>query len=144
MTLTRLRIQSNTAAPFYTVYISRDIPVQIPYPLSIGTLIQRGVNQFAALSFKTLLGQAKVLQQRDLALQHAAALVKRIEIEIQAVSNDIAEARQNPLLPLGVDLLAANSQRSSDTTLASALSQLSTVRTRIIDYDRALKELDGR
>ena len=34
---------------------------------SIGTLIQRGVNQFAALSFKTLLGQAKVLQQRDLA-----------------------------------------------------------------------------
>ena len=85
-----------------------------------------------------------IAQQRDLALQHAAALVKRIEIEIQAVSNDIAEARQNPLLPLGVDLLAANSQRSSDTTLASALSQLSTVRTRIIDYDRALKELDGR
>lgn len=85
-----------------------------------------------------------IAQQRDLALQHAAALVERIEVEIQAVSNDIAEARQNPLLPLGVDLLAANSQRSSDSTLASALSQLSTTRTRIVDYDRALKELIGR
>lgn len=64
--LTRLRIQSNTAAPFYTVY-SRDIPVQIPYSLSIGALIQRDVNQFAALSFKTLLGQAKILHQCGLA-----------------------------------------------------------------------------
>ena len=83
-------------------------------------------------------------QQRDRCLQRAAELVDRIGIEVQAVGNDIAEARQNPLLPLGVDLTAANSHRSSETTLAAALSQLNSVRMQIIDYDRALKEMIDR
>ncbi|GAT01236.1 MerR family transcriptional regulator [Mycolicibacterium fortuitum] len=83
-------------------------------------------------------------QQRDVSLQRAGELVERIGIEVEAVGNDIAEARENPLLPLGVDLTAANSQRSSDTTLAVALSQLNSVRMQIVDYDRALKEMIDR
>lgn len=83
-------------------------------------------------------------RQRDFSLQRAADLVKRIGVEVEAVSNDIAEARQDPLLPLGVDLMAANSQRSAETTLATALSQLNSVRLQIVDYDRALKEMIDR
>ena len=61
-----LRIQPNGVGPFYTVYISRDIPVQIPYPLSVGTL--RNMRPSVLCSrFQGCLGQAKVLHQRGLA-----------------------------------------------------------------------------
>ncbi|MFV8142044.1 MerR family DNA-binding transcriptional regulator [Mycolicibacterium senegalense] len=85
-------------------------------------------------------------KQRATALQRAADHIKRIEVEIQAVGNDIAEAQEHPLQPLGVDLLAANSRAAhgSETTLSAALSQLDFARIEISIYDRALKELVNR
>lgn len=83
-------------------------------------------------------------RQRTLALQRAADQLNRVKVEIEAVGNDIAEAQENPLLPLGVDLIAANSNRRSETTLGAALSQLDFARIEVLLYDRALKELLGR
>jgi hypothetical protein len=87
-----------------------------------------------------------VEQQRDRALQSAAEQVRRIGVELEAVGNDIAEARENPHLPLGVDLLAANSYaaRGSDTTLSAALHQLDFDRMQVVIYDRALREIIDR
>lgn len=76
--------------------------------------------------------------ERDRALQRAAKEVSRIAVEIEAVGNDIAEARENPRLQLGVDLLATTKP------LSAALSRLDFERTQVILYDRALKELIDR
>lgn len=88
--------------------------------------------------------RALIEGERERALQRAADQVRRIAVEIEAVGNDIAEARQNPRLQLGVDLQAATAGRSSESPLATALSQLDFERMQVIFYDRALKELIER
>lgn len=83
-----------------------------------------------------------VIQERDRHLQRAADLIARVGVELEAVRNDIAEARERPGQPLGVDLLAATSYAtygSTTTTLAATLQQLDSVRMQIVQYDRALQ-----
>ncbi|MCA4727438.1 DNA-binding protein [Mycolicibacterium fortuitum] len=85
-------------------------------------------------------------QQRGAALLRAGEMIQRIQVELEAIGNDISEARENPQLPLGVDLLAARSRepRGSDTTLSAALRQLDSEQWRIVEYDRALREIIER
>lgn len=87
-----------------------------------------------------------VEKQRDHHLRRADQLVARIAVEIEAVRNDIAEAREHPTEPLGVDLLAATTYASRGhgqpaTTLSAALQQLSFDRMQIEQYHRALRRI---
>jgi hypothetical protein len=57
------------------------------------------------------------------------------------VRNDVIEAREHSMEPLGVDLLAAGSYaRGDQSTLATALQQLDLARMEIVIYHRALSE----
>lgn len=87
-----------------------------------------------------------IVQQRERALVRAGELVQRIQVELEAIGNDISEARENPSLPLGVDLLAARGRepRGSDNTLSAALRQLDSEQMRVMEYDRALREIIDR
>ncbi|BBN50870.1 hypothetical protein [Mycobacterium avium] len=57
-----------------------------------------------------------VLRQRDRHLQRATDLIARVEVELEAIRNDITEAREHPAEPLGVDLLAATSYATYGNT----------------------------
>lgn len=85
-------------------------------------------------------------QQRRAALLRAGEMVRRIQVELEAIGNDITEARENPQLPLGVDLLAARPRepRRSDTTLSAALRQLDSEQWTVVEYDSALREIIER
>ncbi len=85
-----------------------------------------------------------VARQRDRPLQRAADLIARVAVELEAVRNDIAEAREHPAEPLGVDLLGATSYATygnTTTTLAATLQQLDLVRMQIVRYHSALQAI---
>lgn len=85
-----------------------------------------------------------VTRQRDRHLQRAADLIARVEVELEAVRNDITEAREHPAEPLGVDLLGATSYATygnTTTTLAATLQQLDLVRMQIVRYHAALQAI---
>lgn len=84
-------------------------------------------------------------KQRDRHLRHALKLIERLERELEAVRNDINEAREHPHEPLGVDLLALGDWRhnhpmSGETTTAAILQQFVLTRLSIETYDRALRQ----
>lgn len=88
---------------------------------------------------------ALIEQQRDRHLRRALNLIERLERELEAVRNDINEAREYPSQPLGVDLLALGDWRHShalegETTSAAILHQFVFERIAIENYDRALRE----
>lgn len=81
-------------------------------------------------------------QRRAHHLAQAGKLLDRIAIEIDAVRNDLAEAREHPTQQLGVDLIAASSySRTQQTTLAAALHQFDYVQMDIIRYHSALLDI---
>ncbi|MDP7707439.1 DNA-binding protein [Mycobacterium sp. TY815] len=78
-------------------------------------------------------------KRRDYHLARAVKLVDRIGVEMEAVRNDIAEARENPNEPLGVDLLSCSVWgHSGQTTLATVLQQFELARMNIERYHEAL------
>lgn len=84
-------------------------------------------------------------EQRDHHLRRALQLVDRLGRELEAVRNDINEAREHPRQTLGVDLLALGDWRQSrplegETTTAAILHQFVFERIAIQNYDRALRE----
>ncbi|OBJ81115.1 hypothetical protein [Mycobacterium sp. 1245852.3] len=84
-----------------------------------------------------------VLRKRDRHLRRAADLIARVEVELEAIRNDITEAREHPAEPLGVDLLGATSYATynTTTTLAAMLQQLDLVRMQIVCYHAALQAI---
>ena len=86
-----------------------------------------------------------VEQCRDYHLARAVKLLDRVDVELEAVRNDIAEARENPTEPLGVDLLSCSVWgRSGQTTLATVLQQFELARMNIQRYHEALVEIHQR
>ncbi|WP_304116006.1 DNA-binding protein [Mycolicibacterium bacteremicum] len=86
--------------------------------------------------------RALLVQQRDRHLQKAAKLLERVEVELEAVRNDIAEAREHPAEPLGVDFTAFSLYAASgQTTLGAALTQFERARIDTQLYRRALAEV---
>lgn len=88
---------------------------------------------------------ALIEEQRDLHLRRALKLIERLERELEAVRNDIAEAREHPHQPLGVDLLAFGDWHQThtlggETTTAAILQQFVLERAGVESYDRALRE----
>lgn len=86
--------------------------------------------------------RALLEQQRDRHLQTAAKLLERVEVELEAVRNDIAEAREHPAQPLGVDFSTFSFYGASgQSTLGEVLSQFELARMDVNRYDRALGEV---
>lgn len=87
--------------------------------------------------------RALIEQQRDRHLQKAAKLLTRIAVELEAVQNDIAEAREHPTEPLGVDLsgLSIYSAASGQSGFGKVLVQFESARMNIEIYHRALNEI---
>jgi hypothetical protein len=87
-------------------------------------------------------------EERDRQLRRAQALMDRLGREIEAVNNDIVQAREHPDDPLGVDLLTLGHRpydgyttaHSGQPTVAGILEAFSFERMSIIQYDRALRE----
>jgi hypothetical protein len=70
-------------------------------------------------------------------------LLDRVQVELDAIRNDIAEAREHPTQPLGVDLLSSSiySTHSDQSTLSAVLQQFTLARMEIERYHGALTEL---
>lgn len=83
---------------------------------------------------------------RDHYLVQAQKLLDRLNVELEAVRNDIAEAREHPGQELGVDLVAFGSyaRRWDNTNLSTVLHQLDVARRKIERYHRALLEVRHR
>jgi hypothetical protein len=86
-----------------------------------------------------------VEQRREHHLQRADKLLDRARIEFEAIRNDIAEAREHPTEPLGVDLLSSETwARPGATTLATVFQQFNLARMEIEQYHEALLEIHRR
>lgn len=87
--------------------------------------------------------RALLVQQRDRHLAKAAKLLERVEVELEAVRNDIAEAREHPAEPLGVDFTAFSfyAAASGQTALGAAVGQFEWARIDVQLYHRALGEI---
>ena len=83
-------------------------------------------------------------EERDRHLRRATALLDRIDRELEAVRNDINEAREFPRQPLGVDLLSLgdwiNDRHRGQTTVSTILNEFVMQRWRITQYDDALRD----
>lgn len=84
-------------------------------------------------------------EQRDRHLRRAAAALRRMETELEAVRNDINEAREHPRDTLGIDMMSfghwphdrvASSIRGQPL-ITSVLEQFTTERMAIIRYHDA-------
>ncbi len=84
-------------------------------------------------------------EQRDRHLRRAAAALRRMETELEAVRNDINEAREHPRDTLGIDMMSfghwphdrvASSIRGQPL-ITSVLEQFTTERMSIIRYHDA-------
>lgn len=84
-------------------------------------------------------------EQRDRHLRRAGAALRRMETELEAVRNDINEARENPRDTLGIDMMSfghwphdrvASSLRGQPL-ITSVLEQFTTERMAIIRYHDA-------
>lgn len=84
-----------------------------------------------------------IASRRDHHLQRAAKLLDRLQIELDAIRNDVAEAREYPAQPLGVDFLSASSYSNSwgQSTLATVLQQFEIARVEVEMYHRALRDV---
>lgn len=84
-------------------------------------------------------------EQRDRHLRRAAAALRRMETELEAVRNDISEAREHPRDALGIDMMSfghwphdrvASSLRGQPL-ITSVLEQFTTERMSILRYHDA-------
>ncbi len=83
-----------------------------------------------------------VARQRERHLARAADLISRLQVELEAVANDIAEARDHPAQELGVDLLTGfGFGVSHGSPFATALHQFELARITVKAYDEALREI---
>ena len=82
-------------------------------------------------------------QRRDHYLHQAQELLDRLNVELEAVRNDIAEAREHPGQELGIDLVAFGSyaRRWDNTNLSTVLHELDVARRKIERYHSALLEV---
>lgn len=93
----------------------------------------------------------KLLEQRDRHLRRAAAMLRRLDTELEAVRNDINEAREQPRQTLGIDLMSFGhwpSQRGAILThgqpiISSALEQFALERLAIVRYHDAYLDALG-
>ncbi|OBB06438.1 hypothetical protein A5731_16585 [Mycolicibacterium conceptionense] len=84
-------------------------------------------------------------EQRDRHLRRAAAMLRRLETELEAVGNDINEAREQPRQTLGIDLMSFGHwpyQRGATLThgqpiISSVLEQFALERLAIVRYHDA-------
>lgn len=73
-------------------------------------------------------------------LTHAQRLMARIQVEMEAVSNDVAAALDNLSAPLGMDLAAFDASSTDERApLAVAMSRLQSVSWAIAQYNQALR-----
>ncbi|GAB5901177.1 DNA-binding protein [Mycolicibacterium mageritense] len=90
-------------------------------------------------------------EQRDRHLRRAAAMLRRLDTELEAVRNDINEAREQPRQTLGIDLMSFGhwpSQRGAILThgqpiISSALEQFALERLAIVRYHDAYLDALG-
>jgi hypothetical protein len=83
-----------------------------------------------------------VEQHRDHLLHRAAKLLDRVTVELEAIRNDIAEAREHPTQPLGIDLLTSGRYlHGSQTTIATAMLQFDLARMEAEQFHEALQGL---
>lgn len=84
-----------------------------------------------------------VRSQRGRHLEAARRDMLRVQVEMEAVSNDITMALEEPRAPLGHDLSSLNvrSYREDGSTLASALARLERTSWEIRAYHGALLKL---
>ncbi|WP_094361750.1 hypothetical protein [Mycobacterium marinum] len=82
-------------------------------------------------------------QRRDAALARASRLLDRLQVEMEAIRNDIAEAREHPTQPLGVDFSSASSYTPgpNQTTLSAVLLQFDLARMDVHHYHAALVDV---
>ncbi|PJE23682.1 MAG: DNA-binding protein [Mycobacterium sp.] len=86
--------------------------------------------------------RALVEQQRDRQLQRAEQLLNRVKVELEAISNDLSEAREHPTQPLGVDLLSSGRYfHSGQTSISNAMLQFDLARMEAERYHAALQEI---
>lgn len=90
---------------------------------------------------------ALIAGRRDRLLQHAEHLLDRLDRELEAVRNDLAEAREFTYQPLGVDLLALGGSadrvlplHDGQPTAAAILGQFAMTRWEIVRWDNALRD----
>lgn len=87
-----------------------------------------------------------IAHRRDRLLQRAAKLLDRLDRELEAVRNDIAEAREFTNQPLGVDLLSLGGWErplpltDGQPTVAAILQQFAMTRWDITRWDNALRD----
>lgn len=85
--------------------------------------------------------------ERDRHLRRTQALVARLDREIEAVRNDIAEAREHPSQPLGVDFMSLGDRPygrhdapdQGQPTVTGILQAFSFARLGVILTDKALR-----
>jgi len=86
-------------------------------------------------------------EERDRQLRRASALLDRVDRELEAVRNDINEAREFPRQPLGVDLLSLGDwvvdRVRGQTTISTILGEFVLQRWRVTQYDDALRQAWG-
>lgn len=84
-------------------------------------------------------------EQRDRHLRRAASVLRRLETELEAVRNDITEAREHPRDALGIDMMSfghwphdrvASSMRGQPL-ITAVLEQFTTERMSVIRYHDA-------
>lgn len=86
-------------------------------------------------------------RQRDRHLQRTEMLLARLDSEIEAVRNDIAEAREHPGQQLGVDFMSLGDRAygrrdapdQGQPTVTGILQAFSFARLGVIIYDEALR-----
>lgn len=88
-----------------------------------------------------------IVHRRDRLLQRAEQLLDRLDRELEAVRNDIAEAREFTNQPLGVDLLALGGSAErmlplsdGQPTVAAILQQFAMTRWEITRWNNALRD----
>lgn len=86
-------------------------------------------------------------EERDRRLRKTAGLLARLDREIEAVRNDIIEAREHPDQPLGVDFISLGDRFRSrpesiegQSTVTGVLHAFSFERMGVVIYDDALRE----
>lgn len=110
-----------------------------------GVVRGSGGHQYLRADRLPTIDQVQAVLEEQLAkhLQNAAKQVDRVEVEVEAVRNDITMAIEDPHEDLGHDLLTLRA-RSSDprsSSLTSALGRLEQLSWEVRSYHDVIREL---
>lgn len=85
----------------------------------------------------------QVLEERvRRSIEHIRAAFDRVQIELEAVGNDIGELEDNPTGPIGIDLSVFDSYTiSSHSTLRQALARLTEAKMQLQTDSDMLREI---